>query len=234
MKSAFLLFLGGMAMLSSPAFASEVTCQSILSASDGSFTQLELAGSCDIGNVTFSGFNTTFTASDVLVATNGFAGSPVGAILGLTYSYLNGTFPGGSIGFTATYDPNAATDGAGGLACPVSDSVCGIAGLESQLNSGLPIPNAAAVTTVYSGGYVGSSEVDALTLGDETYQTPIPLTTIGIAKTATYNGLGLADTFSTEVITGGVSAAPEPATFALVGGALLGLGLLGRGKIFRR
>jgi hypothetical protein len=234
MRSKFLLFVGGAVMLSSSAMAGMVTCQSILSVGNGNFGELETAGSCDIGNVTFSGFNTTFNPLSVVVATNGFAGSPVGSILGLTYSFLAGTFPGGSIGYTATYDPLASTDGAGGTACPVTETACGITGVESQLNSGVPIPNAAAVTTVYTGGYVGSSVVDALTLADETYQTltPIVIVPLGITKVATYNGLGTADTFSTEVITGGV-ATPEPATLTLVGGALLALGVLRRRKASR-
>jgi hypothetical protein len=229
-----MLFLGGAVMFSSSAIAGMVTCQSILSVGDGNFGELETAGSCDIGNVTFSGFNTTYTATSVLVATDGFAGSPVGSILGLTYSFLAGTFPGGSVGYTATYDPLASTDGAGGTACPVTETMCGITGVEAQLNSGVPIPNAAAVTTVYSGGYVGSSEVDALSLADETFQENIPLVVFpgGVTKVATYNGLGTADTFSTEVITGGI-ATPEPATLGLVGGALLAVGVLRRRKAVR-
>jgi len=190
---------------------------------------LEAAGSCDIGNVTFSGFNTTFTASNILVSLDGVSSSPFGAILGLTYSVLSGTLPGGSIGYTATFDPSASTDGAGGVACPVNYT-CGITGAESQLNSILG--NLAVVTTTDSGGYVGMSHVDSATLGDETNQFTFPMIVppTGITKVSTYNGDGTIDTFSTEVITGDVSNAPEPATFSLIGGGLLMLAI----GVFRR
>src|ERR1700683_4029837 len=149
MKSTLLVFLGGLVMLSSPAMATEVTCASVLAVGDGNYGELEAAGSCDVGNVTFSGFTTTFTAADVLVATNGFSGTAFGQILGFTYNWLDGVFPGGSVGFTATFDPLAHTDGAGGIACGPG-ATCGIVGVETQLNSILG--NGAIVSTVYSGG----------------------------------------------------------------------------------
>jgi hypothetical protein len=229
-----LLFLGGLAMLSSSASATEMSCQAVLGGGSGLFSQLEGgADSCDVGNVTFSNFSTTLTAADVTVEVNGFTTSPVGSILGFTYGYLNGVFPVGTIGYTATYDPNAATDGAGGLACPVTDSVCGITGVEVQLNSILG--NGAVVTTTYSGGFVGTSQVDSATLADETYQATIPIVEYptSLTKVASYNGSGSINNFSTEVITGGVSNTPEPATLGLVGGTLLGLGLLRRKKSSR-
>jgi len=227
------MFLGGILLFSSSAMAGgagAVTCQSILSNSDGDFGQLETAGSCDIGNVTFSAFNTTFNASNILVAADGVSSSPFGAILGLTYSVLSGTLPGGSIGYTATFDPNAATDGAGGVACPAT-LICGIVGAESQLNSILG--NGAIVTTLDTGGYSGTSSVDAAALGDETVQFTFPMIVAptGITKVSTYNGQGTIDTFSTEVITG--TNTPEPATFSLIGGLLLGLGVFRRKRFFR-
>lgn len=219
-------------MLSSSARASESSCQSLLGGGGlDLFSQLEAGpDSCNVGNVTFSNFSTTLTAADVTVLVNGSATSPVGSILGFTYGYLNGVFPVGTIGYTATYDPNAATDGAGGLACPVTDSVCGITGIEVQLNSILG--NGAVVTTTYSGGFVGTSQVSSATLADETYQATIPIVEYptSLTKVASYNGSGSINDFSTEVITGGISTTPEPATFGLVGGALLGLGLLRRKK----
>lgn len=221
-------------MLSPSASATESSCQSVLGGSSGLFSALEAgADSCDIGNVTFSNFSTSLTAADVTVEVNGFATSPIGSILGFTYGYLNGVFPVGTIGYTATYDPNAATDGAGGLACPVTDSVCGITGVEVQLNSILG--NGAVVTTTYSGGFVGTSQVDSATLADETYQATIPIVEYptSLTKVASYNGSGSINNFSTEVITGGVSNTPEPAAFGLVGGALLGLGLLRRKRGLR-
>jgi len=246
MKVTFLLFLGGMMMLSSSASATTVTCQAVLTGS-ALFTQLEATngtGGCDIGNVNFDAFNfnttsSTFSASDIDVSLDGGAGSSFGAIVGLTYSGSGGTFPGGgagdtsSIGYTATFDPNASTDGAGGVACPVNYT-CGVAGAESQLNSILG--NGAIVTTVDTGGFSGTSHVDAATLGDETNQFTFPMIVapIGITKVSTYNGLGTINTFSTEVIAGDVSNIPEPATFSLIGGGLLlGLGMFRRKRLFR-
>jgi hypothetical protein len=222
MKARVLLCFGALVLLSSSAMAATVTCQSVLSVGNGNFGELIAAGNCDVGNVNFSNFNTTFTAANVLVAANGFSGTAFGQILGFTYNYLNGAFPGGSVGFTATFDPNAATDGAGGLACPMG-AICGINGIEVQLNSLLG--NGAVVNTTYTGGYVGTSEVDSASLSDETYQATIPLTPAGITKLATYNGVGTINTFSTEVI---AFATPEPMTFSLMGVGLLGLGILGR------
>ena len=234
MKISGFLFLGGLMICSSPAFASGlVTCQSILSVGNGNFGELEAASSCDIGNVTISGFNTTFTASNILVSLDGVASSPPGSILGLTYSVLAGTLPAGSIGYTATFDPNAATDGAGGVACLVGDT-CGIIGSEAELNS--LVPSGAIVTTVDTGGFSGTSHVDAATFGGLSYQLlfPVIVAPASITKVSTYNGLGTVDNFSTEVITADVSTTPEPATFSMIGGGLLlGLGVLRRKRFFR-
>jgi PEP-CTERM motif len=224
MKFRLLLCFGGVAMLSSLAMASPVTCQSVLSVGNGNFGELITAGACDVGNVTFSGFNTTFTASSVLVSLNGFTGSPFGSIIGFTYNWLNGVFPGGGVGYTATFDPTEGTP------CPVGYT-CGIDGVETQLNSILG--NGAMVTTNYTGGYVGSSHVDSASNADETYQTTIPIVVNPgfVMKAATYNGVGTINTFSTEVITAAVI--PEPATFGLMGASLLAFGIF-RKRFFRR
>ena len=221
MKSRLLLYLGGFALSSSLTIAGPVTCQSVLSVGNGNFSQLVALGvtGCDVGNINFSSFNTTFTATNVLVAVNGFTLSPFGSIIGFTYSYLNGVFPGGGVGYSATFDPTE------GVVCPVGYT-CGIDGVETQLNSLLG--NGASVTTTYSGGFVGTTTVDATSLANETNQTLIPIIPAPgyIMKAAVYNGVGTINTFSTEVIT--ASIIPEPATLGLLGGALLALGIFRR------
>jgi hypothetical protein len=227
MKATLLVFLGGFVMLSSSAIAGPVTCQSVLSVGAGSFDELVAVGACDIGDVTFSGFNTSLTATNLLVSTDGGVGSGIGTLLGLSYTYTGGSFPGGTIGYTATFDP---TEGVG---CPVAYSSCGITSLETQLLALAAPTNLAAVNVVYSGGYVGTANVNALNTNNETLQVLIPQTS-SVTKVATYNGLGSISSFQSDVNTGGINVAPEPTTFGLVGGALLGLGFLGRKKISRQ
>jgi hypothetical protein len=227
MKSTLLVFLGGVVMLSSSAFAGPVTCQSVLSAGTGNFQALETAGACDIANITFSGFTTSLNATNLLVSTDGGAGTGFDQLIGLSYTYFGGSLPAGTIGYTATFDPTE------GIGCPAGFSSCGITSLEAQLLALAGPTNLAVVSIAYSGGFTGTGSTDALTTGDETFQTLIPQTN-SVTKLASYNGLGNISSFETDVNTGGVSAVPEPTTFGMVGGALLGLGFLGRKKISRQ
>jgi hypothetical protein len=119
------------------------------------------------------------------------------------------------------------------VACLVGDT-CGIIGSEAELNS--LVPSGAIVTTVDTGGFSGTSHVDAATFGGLSYQLlfPVIVAPASITKVSTYNGLGTVDNFSTEVITADVSTTPEPATFSMIGGGLLlGLGVLRRKRFFR-
>lgn len=226
MKLKFLLFIGGILICSSSAFAGPVTCQSVLTGS-GTFAQLEAAGSCDIGNVTFSGFNTSYTASLVDVAPDGGVGSVFGQALGLNYSYFGGSFVsagGGTIGYTATFDPTE------GVACPVNDT-CGIVGGYSQVAA--LVGDGASVITQDSGGYTGSYTVSSVSNGTETNSVSFSMIVApaSLTKLATYNGAGSVSNFETDVIAGDTSNTPEPTTFSLLGGGLLiGLGMLRRKK----
>ena len=226
MKSTVLVFLGGLVMLSSSAIAGPVTCQSVLAVTN-SFAALETVGSCDIANITFSGFNTSLNATNLLVSTDGGAATGFNQLIGLSYTFFGGSLPGGTIGYTATFDPTE------GIGCPVGFSSCGITSLEAQLLALAGPGNLAAVNIVYSGGFTGAGNTNALTTGAETFQDLIPQTN-SITKLATYNGLGNISSYETDVNTGGISNVPEPTTFGMVGGALLGLGFLGRKKVSRQ
>src|SRR5580692_10104873 len=104
MKSTVLVFLGGVVMLSSSAIAVPVTCQSVLAVGSGNFQSLETAGVCSIGNIDFSGFNTSMNATNLLASTDGGAGTGFSQRIGLSYTYFGGSLPAGTIGYTATFD----------------------------------------------------------------------------------------------------------------------------------
>jgi len=220
MKSKILSLICGFALLALPAVAAS-TCQSVLVT--GTFQELMNAGSCDIGNVLFSGFNTNLTGSSLLVGTNGGAGSAFGSLLGFTFNYVGGTLPAGSIGWTATFDSTA------GVACPAL-STCGIVGLSGQIH--VFVPNPAAVNTAFSGGFVGSAHVDGSSLAAQGSQATIPIVSFPVSVTslATYNGLGSLSSIETDVVTGSVSTVPESTTLLLLGTGLVGLGFFVKGR----
>ena len=221
-----LMFFGGLVMLSSSAMAANVTCQSVLAVS-GDFQALETVGACDVGNVLFSGFNTSLNPTSLLVSSDGGVSTGLYNLLGLSYTYLGGSLPAGTIGWTATFDPTA------GVGCPVGYSSCGIDSLEGQLLGLAGSTNLAVINVAYSGGFTGSGSVNALTTGGETYQVLIPQTS-SVTKLATYNGLGNISSYETDVNVGGTSSTPEPATFGILGVALMGLAFAGRKHVGRK
>lgn len=72
---------------------------SAFSAGTGNFQALKTAGSCDIANITFSGFNTSLNATDLLVSADGGVAKGSNRLIGLSYTYLDGSLPTGSIGY---------------------------------------------------------------------------------------------------------------------------------------
>ena len=214
MRLKLLSLAAGIVIFCSSAFAAS-TCQSVLVV--GNFQELINAGSCDIGNVLFSGFNTNLTATDLLVGTNGGTSSSLGSLMGFTYNYVGGTLPAGSIGWTATFDSTA------GVPCPLSP--CGIVGLASQIH--VFVPNPAVVDTIYSGGFVGTARVDGASLASQASQTVIPIVSFPISVTSVsiYNGLGNLSSFESDVVVG---IAPEPGSLLLLASGLVGLALIKR------
>jgi len=218
MKSKLLLLTGGFVLLSSSVYGAAL-CQTVLVA--GNFQEMITAGSCNVGNVLFSGFSTTMTASSILVSTNGGVGSAIGALIGFTYNYVGGTLPGGSIQWIAAFDPTA------GVACPVNN-VCGLIGSATQIH--VFVPNSAVVTSTYTGGFVGSNSVDGSSLASQSNQTTFPMIVApgSLGRVSTYNGLGTLSSFETDVVTGAVSAVPEPTSLLFLGTGLLALGFIKR------
>ena len=219
MKSKLLLFIGGVVLASSASAAA--LCQNVLVA--GNFQELITAGSCNVGNVLFSGFNTNMGATNLLVSTNGGASSAFGALMGFTYNYVGGTLPGGTVGWTATFDATA------GVGCPVL-STCGLVGTASQIH--VFVPNPAVVNNTFTGGFAGTNSVNGSSLAAQSVQTSFTMVSAptSVVYLANYNGLGNLSSFETDMVTASTSAVPESASLVILGTGLLGLGFIKRSR----
>ena len=82
----------------------------------------------------------------------------------------------------------------------------------------------------------GTIPLNDLTTGANVQQISLAgsPTSVSVGMTGTATNSSPIDSFGLDMYQTATSPAPEPATFGLVGGALLGLGVLGRKKISRQ
>jgi hypothetical protein len=136
---------------------------------------------------------------------------------GFSWTDTHGAFPTGStgLGFTVTITACAAgfnckiTGYADQVDIPAADSAAEVVQLTGLANENLSNAN---------------QTIDAL--------NTINLQTV--TKLGTYNGGGNEISYESDVFTSVTSAVPEPATFALMGAGLLGLGVLRRRSAARK
>jgi hypothetical protein len=174
------------------------------------------------GNVVFPDFNPALgTLTSVLITLEGDIQGTIGLTNGDNASHTaTGTtsvqYSGGAlISFTSSFSTGSQTIGAfgsynsGTLTGTNTGSDTVTSGLGPYIGAGgswdLLVTTVSGISVLGGGGFIGASQTtDADAIGTVTY---------------TYTPAG---------------TVPEPATLSLIGGALLGLGVLGRKKLFRQ
>jgi hypothetical protein len=137
-------------------------------------------------------------------------------LTGWTFTSSTGSFNGNfALGFTVS----VVTSGAGSCA------TCLIVSDTEQINSGTTAPGPQTTAVVLTPG--GTISLNNTTVGNETAQTVFAPGITTLTKSATTGGLAMSTplvSFETDIHEN-MANVPEPATFALIGAGLLGLGV---------
>jgi hypothetical protein len=182
-------------------------------------TLLGTGYTCEIQSLIFSNFSYSPTGTDVAAAniTANMVTNTVTQEAGWAFSPTVGAWTSGfNFSFTVSVDPLA--------------PLVAIVASKDQMNSGAVIPpnGVTAVDTQTA----GTMTMQGTSTGETQFIGPFLLGTLNTASVGTIPGGKSITSYEQDFFEG--SAAPEPATFGLIGGALLGLGLLGRKRFLSR
>jgi len=175
---------------------------------------------CEIQSLIFSNFSYTPTGSDVSASniTASIVSNLVTMETGWAFTPITGAWGAGfNFSFTVSVDPAFA-------------STVAIVASKDQMNSGAVIPpNGVSVVDTQT---PGTMTMLGTPTGETQFIGPYLLGTVNTSSVGVIPAGKTITSYEQDFFEG--SAAPEPATFGLIGGALLGLGLLGRKRFLSR